>query len=288
MLSGLLPLLRESPPYARIRGAVQERRPLWVQGPAGAEKAYLLGALLADPEVAVETTVIVLPGRDAAERLAGDLTLFAPALADRLAFSPYWEGTPFVRAQPSPDAVAEWRALLERLVMGAPTIALLPVSGLLRRLPSAEQLRAERHQIRRGERLERDTFLALLAAYGYERLPLVEERGQMAVRGGVIDLFPPAGGPHRIELLGDAVEALREVAPATPRSRPAASRRGRTITVVSTATSGSASSAPKRYAFSAPAGPWTHMGRRSCTAPRIRAYGGLSRSKGSSPLSIGS
>jgi len=49
---------------------------MWVQGPAGAEKAYLLGALLADPEVAVETTVIVLPGRDAAERLAGGLTLF--------------------------------------------------------------------------------------------------------------------------------------------------------------------------------------------------------------------
>src|SRR3972149_4022247 len=71
MLSGLLPLLRESPPYARIRGAVQERRPMWVQGPAGAEKAYLLGALLADPEVAVETTVIVLPGRGAAGRLAG-------------------------------------------------------------------------------------------------------------------------------------------------------------------------------------------------------------------------
>ena len=191
---------------------------MWVQGPAGAEKAYLLGALLADPEVAVETTVIVLPGRDAAERLAGDLPLFAPALADRLAFSPYWEGTPFVRAQPSPDAVAEWRALLERLVRGAPTIALLPVSGLLRRLPSAEQLRAERHQIRRGERLERDTFLALLAAYGYERLPLVEERGQMAVRGGVIDLFPPAGGPYRIELFGDEVESLREFDPATQRS----------------------------------------------------------------------
>src|SRR3989304_5330330 len=104
MLSGLLPFLRESPPYARIRGSVQERRPMWVQGPAGAEKAYLLGALLAAPEVAVETTVIVLPGRDAAERLAGDLTLFAPALADRLAFSPYWEGTPFVRGPTPPGA----------------------------------------------------------------------------------------------------------------------------------------------------------------------------------------
>src|SRR3989304_3879126 len=92
MLSGLLPLLRESPPYARIRGAVQERRPMWVQGPAGAEKAYLLGALLADPEVAVETTVIVLPGRDAAERLGGGLPLFAPALAGRPALSPHLGG----------------------------------------------------------------------------------------------------------------------------------------------------------------------------------------------------
>src|SRR3972149_5318860 len=166
MLSGLLPLLRESPPYARIRGAVQERRPMWVQGPAGAEKAYLLGALLADPE----------------------------------------------------GAVAGWRALLERRVMGAPTIALLPVSGLLRRLPSAEQLRAERYQIRRGERLERDPLLALLTAYGYDRLPLVEDRGQMAVRGGVIDLFPPAGGPSPLQLVGDGGGALREFDPATQRS----------------------------------------------------------------------
>src|SRR3989304_4480100 len=79
MLSGLLPLLRESPPYARIRGAVQERRPMWVQGPAGAEKAYLLGALLADPEVAVETTVIVLPGRDAAGAPGGGRADHPPA-----------------------------------------------------------------------------------------------------------------------------------------------------------------------------------------------------------------
>src|SRR3989304_355299 len=165
MLSGLLPLLRESPPYARIRGAVQERRPMWVQGPAGAEKAYLLGALLADPEVAVETTVIVLPGRDAAERLGGGHPHFSPSLPGRPASSPFWEGA----------------------------------------------------QLRRGEGLALDPSLALLAAYGYERLPLVEERGQMAVRGGVIDLFPPAGGPHRIQLFGDEGGARREIDPAPPR-----------------------------------------------------------------------
>ncbi len=218
MLNGLLPLLRESPPYALIRGALRERRPTWVQGPAEAEKAYLLASLLTNPEAGVGTAVIVLPGRDAAERLAGDLTLFAPELADRLGFSPYWEGTPYIRTQPSLDAVAEWRALLERLATGTPTIALLPVSGLLRRLPSVEQLRAERSQIRRGERLERDVLLARLAAYGYERLPLVEARGQMAVRGGVVDVFPPAGGPYRVELLGDEMESLREFDPATQRS----------------------------------------------------------------------
>ncbi len=217
MLSGLLTLLRESPPFAPIRDAVRQHRPLWVLGPAGAEKAYLLAALLTDPE-APQTALAVLPGRDAAERLAGDLVVFEPELAPRLAFSPYWEGAPYERVEPSLDAVAEWRALLERLSGGAPTIALVSVAGLLRRLPSPEHLRAQRVQIRVGDRLERDGFLALLATYGYERLPLVEARGQMAVRGGVIDLYPPAGGPYRIELFGDEVESLREFDPATQRS----------------------------------------------------------------------
>jgi len=217
MLNGLLPLLRESSAYARIREAVRERRPLWVQGPAGAEKAYLLTALLTDPAAAITTAALVLPGRDAAERLAGDLTLFAPELSERLVFSPYWDATPFSRSEPALDAVAEWRALLERLA-GAPTIALLPITGLLRRLPSPDRLRAERRLVRRGERLDRDAFVALLSTYGYERLPLVDARGQMAVRGGVIDLFPPTGGPYRIELFGDDVESLREFDPATQRS----------------------------------------------------------------------
>jgi len=112
----------------------------------------------------------------------------------------------------------ERRALLERLMSGGKTIAFLPVTGLLRRLPSADRLRADRREIRRGERLARDAFIALLSEYGYERLPLVETRGQLAVRGGVIDLFPPAGGPYRIELFGDEVESLREFDPTTQRS----------------------------------------------------------------------
>ena len=218
MLSGLLTLLRESPPFAQIRDAVRQHRPLWVLGPAGAEKAYLLAALITDHEAPLQTVLVVLPGRDAAERLAGDLVVFDPDLAQRLAFSPYWEGAPYEREQPSLDAVAEWRALLERLSSGVPTIGMVSVSGLLRRLPPPEHLRAQRKQIRVGDRLERDGFLALLASYGYERQPLVEERGQMAVRGGVIDLFPPAGGPYRIELFGDEVESLREFDPSTQRS----------------------------------------------------------------------
>jgi transcription-repair coupling factor (superfamily II helicase) len=183
----------------------------------GAEKAFLLAAVLTDPELAAETAVLILPSRDAAERLADDLSLFAPHLGERVSLSSSWDGAPSGQAQPF-DAVVERRALLERLSSGTPTVALLPVSAFLRRLPSPERMRAEGQRVARGERLDREAFLQMLTGYGYERLPLVDAPGQMAARGGIIDLFPPAGGPYRIELFGDEVESLREFDPASQRS----------------------------------------------------------------------
>jgi transcription-repair coupling factor (superfamily II helicase) len=218
MLSGLLSLLQESGPYAAIRAAVRAPRPAWIQGPSGAEKGYVLAALLADPAVGAQTVLIVTPTRDAAGRLADDLALFAPDLHDRTILWPSWDGLASADRPVSLEAVVGWRAVLERLTTGTPSVVVVPASALLQRLPTPESLAAERRLIHRGDHLERETFLEVLTDYGYDRLPLVEEPGQMAVRGGVIDLFPPGGVAYRIELLGDEVESLREFDPATQRS----------------------------------------------------------------------
>jgi len=79
--------------------------------------------------------------------------------------------------------------------------------------------------VERGAHLERDVLAAALVLAGYTRQPLVEERGEFAVRGGIVDFFPPQRArPVRVELLGDEVEALREFDPASQRSEAALQR----------------------------------------------------------------
>jgi transcription-repair coupling factor (superfamily II helicase) len=70
-----------------------------------------------------------------------------------------------------------------------------------------------------GEEVRRPEFLAHLAAAGYERRPVVEEPGEVSVRGGIIDLYPPLyEKPVRLEFFGDELESIRFFDPATQRS----------------------------------------------------------------------
>jgi transcription-repair coupling factor (superfamily II helicase) len=71
-----------------------------------------------------------------------------------------------------------------------------------------------------GQTIDRDALLEQLVAAGYARMPLVEERGEVAARGGIVDVFPPhRPRPVRVELLGDEVESLREFDAASQRSQ---------------------------------------------------------------------
>jgi transcription-repair coupling factor (superfamily II helicase) len=81
-------------------------------------------------------------------------------------------------------------------------------------------VRAASFRLNRGDELDRDELVASLVSAGYVRQPVVEERGEVAVRGGIVDVFPPhRPRPIRIELLGDDIESLREFDPASQRSQ---------------------------------------------------------------------
>jgi transcription-repair coupling factor (superfamily II helicase) len=90
-------------------------------------------------------------------------------------------------------------------------------------------------RVSRGEEPGIDALAEALALAGYERVERVEERGQFAVRGGIVDVFPTTGRePLRIELFGDEVEGIRAFSPFTQRAlrdvdeaviQPAAERR---------------------------------------------------------------
>src|SRR5512143_3392149 len=69
------------------------------------------------------------------------------------------------------------------------------------------------------EEVERDNLLKILLNLGYSSVPLVEDRGTFAVRGGILDIFPPdRPEPVRIEFFGDFVDTVRAFDPVTQRS----------------------------------------------------------------------
>src|SRR4030042_5465439 len=106
------------------------------------------------------------------------------------------------------------------LTQGEPFFLAAPGVDLRAQLPPPAVLREAWTYVLAGEELDRQAFLERLAAGGYERRPLVEERGEFSLRGGIIDLFPPLyGQPVRLEFLGDEVETLRFFDPATQRSQ---------------------------------------------------------------------
>jgi len=209
-LRGLLPVLGAQPNYTQVLQAVRSGGQPWVLGPAGSEKALVLATLADDLEVTASGTVLVVtPSRDAADRLHDDLITFLPELESRLVVHPQWSVGP-EDGRPSPEIVGERLAILTRLLDGRGTWVIAPVAALLRKLPSPELLRASAERVAAGERRKLEDLAGFLAGAGYARVDLVGSRGEFAVRGGILDAFPPqATSPVRIEWFGDEVDSVR-------------------------------------------------------------------------------
>ena len=113
-------------------------------------------------------------------------------------------------------------SLLYRLLSADDSTALTvvaPWSALLRRVLPRSELRGRVTHLERGMNVDRDALLQVLVSAGYHHTKLVEERGEVAARGGVIDIFPPQlEQPARVEFDFDAIASMRQFDPQTQRS----------------------------------------------------------------------
>ncbi|MGH0029141.1 MAG: transcription-repair coupling factor [Myxococcota bacterium] len=145
---------------------------------------------------------------------------------------PRYDTQPYERFSPQPFLVAQRMDLLYRwLASPAPgpdvpvssepaPIAVAPWTALAPRVPTRGFVRGRAVHLEVGQTLDRDALVETLVSAGYARMPLVEERGELAVRCGILDLYPPQRElPVRVELLGDEVESIREFDPASQRSQ---------------------------------------------------------------------
>lgn len=172
-------------------------------------------------------------------RARGGLTAFiardtarASAFADGLKFFaesvdtlriPSWDCLPYDRIGPSPGCAAERMAALSRLAHGLdpkkPTALIATAPALLQRVPPREAVKKASYLARAGQDVNIADLERYFAVNGYIRASTVAERGEFAIRGGVIDVFAPgAEEPVRLDLFGDSLESIRAFDPETQRS----------------------------------------------------------------------
>ena len=215
-MSLLAELARDLPPYAEIvRRLRSEGAKTTVAGAVGALSGALLAALARD--LGRPVAAVVAEEKDA-ERLRTDL---AAAGLERIFHAPAPALTPYQRIPPSLKARRDEFALLSALARGEGVQAVvLPARSLFTRLPAAEKLAELSVSLEEGQEISLAGLVSRLTRIGYRRADLVVETGDLAVRGGLFDVFAPDRDlPLRVELDGDRIASLRVFDPDTQRSR---------------------------------------------------------------------
>ncbi|MEZ5410530.1 MAG: transcription-repair coupling factor [Acidimicrobiales bacterium] len=154
--------------------------------------------------------LVALPTSGEAERVGRDLSLYLGA--DEVLTFPAWETLPFERVSPSIETMGNRLRTIWHLQdpERCPKVVLAPVRALVQRLsPHVEDLAPI--VVGAGDQLDLQALVRDLVAAGYRREHQVEHRGELAVRGSILDVFPStADGPIRIDLWGDEVDRLCE------------------------------------------------------------------------------
>ena len=194
-LAGLLDLVR-----SELDGDVFVPGELHV-GPA---LRPLTCALLSDH---ASPLLVVTPTTGDAERLVDGLIAFLGS--DAVALFPAWETLPHERLSPQPATVGDRLRALDRLAEGSLRALVTPVRALLQPMDPRLGERRPVH-LAPGYKGGLEHLVRQLATLGYVRTTLVAQRGEFAVRGGIVDIFPTtADHAVRVEFWGDDVDELR-------------------------------------------------------------------------------
>ncbi|MGQ9366063.1 transcription-repair coupling factor [Azospirillum sp. A39] len=154
-------------------------------------------------------------------RLVEALAFFAPEL-EVLTF-PAWDCLPYDRVSPNGEIVARridtLTRLLDRRDGAAPLVVVTTVNALLQKVPGRGAFRHATFGARIGDRIDLEKLQRYLAQNGYTRAQTVREPGEFAVRGGIVDLFPPGTEePLRLDLFGDELDGVRAFDPMSQRT----------------------------------------------------------------------
>ncbi|MCW7754659.1 transcription-repair coupling factor [Desulfobotulus sp. H1] len=191
-------------------------QPLTCTGVPVSARAFVIAALTAAEK---QPVLVVVPGQKEAEELLERLRFFRDGPDPCAAIFPGYNVLPFQAMACHVETIATRMRLLYGCLSGAiPPILIVPSETLVQRVIPAEKLEAFTRTLSAGETLDRDELVSTMVAAGYQRSTLVEEPGDFALRGGILDFYSPAHpDPVRIEFYGDQVESIRFFSAASQR-----------------------------------------------------------------------
>ena len=208
-MASLAPLL-DLLPDERVQALLKARGAITVPDPA---RPFVLASLVRH----LDAPVLAIAARgEETEQIARDVHAFLGREGAEV--FPGWEVLPGAPLAPSTDTMGRRLPTLARLQAGHRFVIVTTAQGVTQLVAPPEDL--ELIELREGVVLDFDEISGRLVDMGYERNYIVERRGEFAIRGGILDVFPqPSDRPVRAELWGDEVSSLRQFALASQRSR---------------------------------------------------------------------
>src|SRR5215468_10403382 len=210
-------------------GLMELGRPLTLarvaDGAEGLVLADLARAVAAQPGAPSTSLLVVCRDGSRMAQLSRALAFFAPDIGV-LEF-PAWDCQPYDRASPHSGIVAQRMAALSRLahlkgqagLQSGPSVLLTTVNAAVQRVPAYGLVAGQALSAAPGNMLAMDGIVRWLELNGFMRASTVREAGEYAVRGGIVDLFPPGVyDPVRLDFFGDTLESIRTFDPETQRS----------------------------------------------------------------------
>ena len=209
-LHRLVPMLAEHPGLDELLG----RRTAALAVPEAARAPAVAGLSAASGR---RPLLVAVPTRATAESLAADLAAFLGH--DQVEELPAWETLPFERVSPSIHTMGRRCRVLHRMTnpARAPSVVVASARALAQFVPAEKA--AAPVTVNVGESVDQSALVQRLSEFGYHREHQVEHRGEMAVRGSIVDVYPStASAPVRIDFWGDDIDRVAEFSVGDQRS----------------------------------------------------------------------
>jgi transcription-repair coupling factor (superfamily II helicase) len=212
-LNGILDAIESDKGFRELVGNMEAgKHPVGVYGVSESAKAFLLSAVFRKSEHGL----FVFASKDMdAKNLYEDLLLYE----NDVYYFPSKEAVFYNIDAISGDLRWERLKVMKRLLEGGRKIVVTTIDALSQFYTPAGFFRTYTFRLRKGETADLKALGRRLSESGYQRVEMVEGRGEFAQRGGILDIFVPMGSmPYRIELFGDEIDSIRTFNPETQRS----------------------------------------------------------------------